>query len=73
VEFATGSFEDDAAHNLNYIAVGDCGNRGEVFVDDDGRDAGFAHGSNDVTDFLGDELREAFRDFIEDQQVRIGN
>ena len=59
------AFEDHAAFDENDVAVRKFGERREVFVDNDRSDAGFAHGSNDPPDFLGNQRREAFGCFIE--------
>ena len=65
------SFEDHAAFDENDVAIRELGERSEVFVDDDRGDAGFAHGSNDPPDFLGNQRREAFGCLVENQQVGL--
>ena len=72
LQLAAAAFKDHPALDQDDSAIADRRDCRVVLVDDDGGDAGGANFPEDAPDILGDQRREAFRRFVEDEQFQIG-
>ena len=63
----------DFALDQNHIAVGDLADMLPVFVNNHAADTGVPHQPADAPDVPGDQRRQAFSGFVQNQDIRIGH